>query len=249
MSERFLSRWSRRKREAVTSPRLRDAVAEAPAEPLAPSLPPRAEASGGEGGDPGLDPGEPGGGDFSSAESAQAPPTPDPSPPFAARLGGGEQTPPAFDPASLPPIESIDAGSDVSAFLRPGVPADLTRAALRRAWVTDPAIRDFVGLAENAWDFNAPGGVPGFEPLRAIDDALRLAALLTGAAPAPAPETPDAATAPAADAAPVAEVAQQPPPPPAPPDAVPPEPANDAATQKDPSIEPVRRRHGGALAE
>ena len=54
-----------------------------------------------------------------------------------------------FDIASLPPIESIDADTDVTAFLRPGVPPDLTRAALRRAWSTDPAIRDFVGLVEN----------------------------------------------------------------------------------------------------
>jgi hypothetical protein len=78
----------------------------------------------------------------------------------------------------------------VSAFLRPGVPADLARAALRRAWVVDPAIRDFVGLAENAWDFNAPGGVPGFEPLRAIDDVQRLAAQVMGALPAAASDDP-----------------------------------------------------------
>src|SRR6516225_8631606 len=58
----------------------------------------------------------------------------------------------AFDVASLPALDSIDANSDVTAFLRPGVPADLTRAALRRAWSSDPAIRDFVGLVENGWD-------------------------------------------------------------------------------------------------
>ena len=32
---------------------------------------------------------------------------------------------PQFDPASLPPIESITALSDVTAFLRDGVPAEL----------------------------------------------------------------------------------------------------------------------------
>jgi hypothetical protein len=68
------------------------------------------------------------------------------------------------------------------------VPADLAQAALRRAWVAGPAIRDFVGLAENAWDFTAPGGVPGFEPLRAIDDVRRLAAQVAGVSPAVAPE-------------------------------------------------------------
>jgi hypothetical protein len=72
-----------------------------------------------------------------------------------------QETGPLADHASLP-IESIGAGSDVLAFLAPGVPADLARAALRRAWSADPAIRDFIGLSENSWDFTAPGGVPGF---------------------------------------------------------------------------------------
>ena len=109
------------------------------------------------------------------AERAESPPNPDPLP------ASGESE-------SLPPIESIDAGTDVSAFLRPGVPAELAQAALRRAWVTDPTIRDFVGPAENAWDFNAPGGVPGFEPLRAIDDVQRLAAQVLGILPSNPPQ-------------------------------------------------------------
>jgi hypothetical protein len=79
-----------------------------------------------------------------------------------------ECTPPAFDPATLPPIESITATSDVRAFIAPGVPAELTRAALRRVWVTDPTIRNFVGIAENQWDFTAPDGVPGFGHCRSL---------------------------------------------------------------------------------
>ena len=78
----------------------------------------------------------------------------------AASLSPGEAQP-LFDPASLPPIESIVAGSDISAFLAAGVPADLTRAALRRVWSSDHMIRDFVGLSENSWDFNAPGAMRG----------------------------------------------------------------------------------------
>ena len=70
-----------------------------------------------------------------------------------------------FDPESLPPIESIGPGSDVRVFLAAGVPADLTRAALRRLWASDPKIRDFVGLSENSWDFNAPGSMAGFGPI------------------------------------------------------------------------------------
>src|SRR3981189_955635 len=78
-------------------------------------------------------------------------------------------TSPSFDPASLPPLQSITAGTDIRSFLRSSVPVELTKAALRRAWATDPAIRDFVGIAESQWDFNDPTAMPGFGPLRAND--------------------------------------------------------------------------------
>ena len=55
---------------------------------------------------------------------------------------------------------SITAGTDIRDFLKPGVPMSLTRAALRRAWPADPAIRDFIGLAENQWDFTEPNPSP-----------------------------------------------------------------------------------------
>src|SRR5712671_2154395 len=83
---------------------------------------------------------------------------------------------PAFDLASLPPLQSITAGTDIRSFLASNVPLDLTKAALRRAWVTDPAIRDFIGIAENQWDFNDPSAMPGFGPLTA-DDVPGLAGL------------------------------------------------------------------------
>src|SRR6266446_2536102 len=73
-------------------------------------------------------------------------------------------TSPAFDLASLPPLQSITAGTDIRSFLASNVPPDLTKAALRRAWVTDPGIRDFIGIAENQWDFNDPTAMPGFGP-------------------------------------------------------------------------------------
>jgi hypothetical protein len=71
---------------------------------------------------------------------------------------------PPFDVASLPSIESITAGTDIRDFLKPGVPLSLSRAALRRAWTSDPAIRDFIEIAENQWDFTN-GSIPGFGPL------------------------------------------------------------------------------------
>jgi hypothetical protein len=96
---------------------------------------------------------------------------------------------PAAGTQSLPPIDSIDAGTDIRAFLAAGVPADVSRAALRRAWSSDPAIRDFIGLSENSWDFTAPDGVPGFGTLTA-DAVRRLLARLTDpeADPPPAPD-------------------------------------------------------------
>jgi len=85
----------------------------------------------------------------------------------------------AFDPASLPPVESITAESDIRAFLQPGVPPDLSRAALRRAWSSDPAIRDFIGLVENGWDFNDPTAMPGFGPIDASEVAQLLARVIS----------------------------------------------------------------------
>jgi TorA maturation chaperone TorD len=83
---------------------------------------------------------------------------------------------PAFDPASLPPLQSITFGTDIRSFLASNVPVELTNAALRRAWAADPAIRDFIGIAENQWDFNDPTAMPGFGPLTG-NDVARLAAL------------------------------------------------------------------------
>jgi Protein of unknown function (DUF3306) len=97
--------------------------------------------------------------------------------------GKSETDLPAFDPATLPPIESITAASDICAFLAPGVPEALTRAALRRVWVTDPAIRDFIGLAENQWDFTKPDSVPGFGSLKLTPELRRMVAGLFGHAP------------------------------------------------------------------
>jgi len=84
-----------------------------------------------------------------------------------------------FDPASLPSIESIVGDTDIIAFLRKGVPADLTRAALRKAWASDPAIRDFIGIAENQWDFNDPNAIPGFGPLTPTESGVDVLAQIS----------------------------------------------------------------------
>ncbi len=92
-----------------------------------------------------------------------------------------------FDPAQLPPLDSIGAETNVADFLRKEVPADLTRAALRRAWTSDPAIKNFVGLVENGWDFNDPAAMSGFGPISA-EEVARLAGKVIEALPEGAPK-------------------------------------------------------------
>ncbi len=87
--------------------------------------------------------------------------------------------------AELPSLETLTAQSDLTAFLRAGVPAPLRNAALRRMWSLDPSIRDFVSEArEYAYDWNTPGGVPGLGPLLPTDDVKAMLDRLVGGVPA-----------------------------------------------------------------
>src|SRR5262245_14459143 len=79
---------------------------------------------------------------------------------------------PEIDLSKLPTIDSITATTDITEFLRKGIPVELSRAALRRAWSADPTIRDFVGLAENAWDFTDPNAIPGFGALQGTPEQI-----------------------------------------------------------------------------
>jgi hypothetical protein len=141
--EDFISRWSRRKREAAQS----DRSAWPSAAPDMPEALPSAAAA--------------------PATSGRKEP---------ANAEEGE-----FDLATLPPIDSITGATDITAFLRKGVPLELTRAALRRAWLSDPVIRDFIGPAENAWDFTDPNAMAGFGALDQTAEQVReLAARIVG---------------------------------------------------------------------
>ena len=70
----------------------------------------------------------------------------------------------------LPSLDNLDSGSDYTGFLRPDVPAELRRLALRKAWSSDPVIAGFRGFAEYDWDYNAPG----YGALLPTDDIARL---------------------------------------------------------------------------
>src|SRR5262249_34293555 len=97
-----------------------------------------------------------------------------------------------------PAIDAIVADTDIKASWRAGGPAELTMAARRRAWTSAPAIRDFIGLAENQWDFTDPTTIPGFGPLPAGAPLGRLLAQALGQDLTPPPAGP-LPGAPAAD--------------------------------------------------
>ena len=93
---------------------------------------------------------------------------------------------PEFDLSSLPKLEELTETTDITAFLRKGVPEHLRNAALRKSWALDPAIRNYVNPAlEYAYDWNTPGGVPGGGELDAGIDVARLVSQIMGD---PAPE-------------------------------------------------------------
>ena len=161
---------------------------------------------------------------------------------------------PEFDISSLPPIESISAETDITAFMRTGVPETLKHAALRRVWASDPVIRDFVGLNENFWDAAGPDGIPGFGDLDPNLDVRRMVSELFG-------ETPHQDTQPGSEADRVADssalATDNSPDAADPPQAtlavgenVPQRNENAAAQTESPEAAPekkISRRHGGAI--
>ncbi|MCA3594042.1 MAG: DUF3306 domain-containing protein [Methylobacterium sp.] len=94
------------------------------------------------------------------AEAAPAPAS-EPAGPVAPPAEPEEEV----DLSLLPDIETLTAESDITLFLKKGVPEALKNAALRKIWSADPAIRDYIGPVDYQWDFNDPMGVPGFGPL------------------------------------------------------------------------------------
>lgn len=115
----------------------------------------------------------------------------------APAAGEGTPAPAAPEAAEaalpLPSIDELTPDSDLSAFLAKSVPEALRNAALRRMWSLDPAVRDFIGDARDyAYDWNTPGGVPGFGPIEATDDAYAMLKTMFSDGSAPADEEPAA---------------------------------------------------------
>ncbi len=115
----------------------------------------------------------------------------------------GEDVAPEFDLSTLPKLEELTASTDMSAFLRKGVPEHLRNAALQKSWALDPAIRNYVNPAlEYAYDWNAPGGVPGGGELGEGVDVARLVSQIMGE-PAAEPINVDANSSDEATRAPI----------------------------------------------
>jgi hypothetical protein len=95
---------------------------------------------------------------------------------------------PEFDLSLLPSLEELTTETDIKGFLHKAVPAGLRNAALKRMWALDPAIRDFVGPVDYAWDFNDPAGLPGISE-SLTGDVSQLLARAIGAAPQQEPQT------------------------------------------------------------
>ncbi len=244
MSDGFLSRWARRK-EAVKTAEQNVAQAAIPS-PLRGGL----------------------GVGVGVGQEAPPPPHPEPPPPPASAPQGGGEAPDlqavaldegrspsngdAENPfADLPSLDALTPETDLTPFLRSGVPSALRNAALRRMWSLDPSIRDFVSEArEYAYDWNTPGGVPGLGPLLPSDDVKAMLGRLfrdpaeakPSAPPAEAPE-PMPAEPPEASVAQANEEGTLPEHEPAP-EAIA---AAPVSVPNPPRSEPRLRRHGGAI--
>lgn len=57
-------------------------------------------------------------------------------------------------PEDLPDIESMDAASDYTPFMQKGVPAHLKKMAMRKLWLSDPALANLDGLNDYDEDFS-----------------------------------------------------------------------------------------------
>jgi len=187
---------------------------------------------------------------------APAPAPAPPGEPLPAHVPVPQSTPAAFDPGTLPPVDTLTAASEIRDFLRDGVPAALRQAALRRVWALDPAIAGFIGPADYAWDFNAPDGMAGFAQSmpadlgRMLAQAIGLEEPANAAAdrPGEALATPADALAPAAET-PLVVAVEVEPPGAAAAGAVlraQAEPGSDAATPAEIGFSGTPRRHGAA---
>ncbi|MDI1262120.1 MAG: DUF3306 domain-containing protein [bacterium] len=118
------------------------------------------------------------------SEPKQDTPLADGAEPVGLEVAQPENAEPEFDLSTLPKLEELTGTTDITSFLRKGVPEHLRNAALRKSWALDPAIRNYVNPAlEYAYDWNTPGGVPGSGELAAGFDVARMVSQIMGDGP------------------------------------------------------------------
>ncbi len=92
----------------------------------------------------------------------------------------------ATEELPLPSLDSIVPGSDLTAFFQKHVPEALRTAALRKLWVTDPEIKNFIEMADYQWDFNNPDSIPGWSSsIEGVDVKAMLEKVMGLEKPAP----------------------------------------------------------------
>jgi hypothetical protein len=92
-----------------------------------------------------------------SSDSVERAPASPEQPPAEPRQGD----PAPIDPEDLPDIDSLDANSDFTTFMRPGVPEHLRTLALRKLWRSDPIFSKLDGLVEYGEDYSIPSWPKG----------------------------------------------------------------------------------------
>lgn len=118
----------------------------------------------------------------------------------------------------LPDPDTLNAGDDFAAFLSRAVPERIRRRALRRLWLSNPALANLDGLLEYGEDYTDSACViegmqtayrVGKGMLAHVHEMARQAEAATEAGGA-APDAPDAPDAPAAEPAPMALTGAEP---------------------------------------
>lgn len=119
--------------------------------------------------------------DVAEAEAKPLQPAPEALPAVPDEHAAAAPEPEMVEPPSL---DLIDKDFDLAHWLKQNVPESWKLAALRRAWLTDPTIRNFENPARDyALDWNTPGGAPGYGPLTESDDVGAMLRQIFGDAP------------------------------------------------------------------
>ena len=107
------------------------------------------------------------GAEVGTTETASLPQSPE-TPPANTEDGTAE-----IDLSTLPDIDSMDAESDFSVFMKNGIPEALQRRALQKLWRLDPAFGHIDGLLEYGEDFTDSGLVEAVNTIYRVGKGMR----------------------------------------------------------------------------